>query len=472
MTLIFKYIIVIGTFILPFFLSSQNAIIPKEQTLSFEEFLGYVKRHHPLVKQAELTLTTGEANLLKARGGFDPKIELDYSGKQFKGIEYYDELSTTFKIPTWYGIEFKANFEQNSGEFLNPRLDVPDEGLYSVGVTLSLAKGFLINDRMATLKKAKFFKEQTKADRDLLINNLIFEASKAYLEWLKASNDERIYASFLQNAQTRLESVTRSVALGEKPEIDIIEARIIMQNRALNLENAKLQTKKTILNISNYLWLNTVPIEVQDKVKPLQLNIAILKNILQITESTNLESLVQNHPKLQSIDAKISSLTVDKSLKRNKLLPKIDLEYNFISSGADFNNINNYNTQEYKAGLKISYSIFTRKERGDLKLAKQKLKNTNYERAATTLNIKNKIIEINAEISSLSHQNQMINTIITDYKSLVVGEERKFFLGESSLFLINSREQKLIDTELKQNKLITKHYKAIAKLYNALGMMI
>ncbi len=472
MTLIFKYIIVIGTFILPFFLSSQNAIIPKEQTLSFEEFLGYVKRHHPLVKQAELTLTTGEANLLKARGGFDPKIELDYSGKQFKGIEYYDELSTTFKIPTWYGIEFKANFEQNSGEFLNPRLDVPDEGLYSVGVSLSLAKGFLINDRMATLKKAKFFKEQTKADRDLLINNLVFEASKAYLEWLKASNDERIYASFLQNAQTRLESVTRSVALGEKPEIDIIEARIIMQNRALNLENAKLQTKKTILNISNYLWLNTVPIEVQDKVKPLQLDIAILKNILQITESTNLESLVQNHPKLQSIDAKISSLTVDKSLKRNKLLPKIDLEYNFISSGADFNNINNYNTQEYKAGLKISYSIFTRKERGDLKLAKQKLKNTNYERAATTLNIKNKIIKINAEISSLSHQNQMINTIITDYKSLVVGEERKFFLGESSLFLINSREQKLIDTELKQNKLITKHYKAIAKLYNALGMMI
>ena len=44
-----------------------------EQTLTFEEYLGYVKQHHPLLKQAELVLSQGEAQLLKARGGFDPK---------------------------------------------------------------------------------------------------------------------------------------------------------------------------------------------------------------------------------------------------------------------------------------------------------------------------------------------------------------------------------------------------------------
>ena len=32
--------------------------------LSFQEFLGYVKRHHPVAKQAELLIDEGQANLL------------------------------------------------------------------------------------------------------------------------------------------------------------------------------------------------------------------------------------------------------------------------------------------------------------------------------------------------------------------------------------------------------------------------
>ena len=40
--------------------------------------------------------------------------------KKFKDKEYYNKLNSVFKIPTYYGIEFKANIEDNSGLFLNP----------------------------------------------------------------------------------------------------------------------------------------------------------------------------------------------------------------------------------------------------------------------------------------------------------------------------------------------------------------
>jgi hypothetical protein len=131
----------------------ENSVDISSEILTFEEFLGFVKKHHPLVKQANLVLSIGEANLLKARGGFDPKFEVDFDRKKFKGIEYYDQLNSTFKIPTWYGVELKANFEQNSGQFLDPSLTAPNEGLYSAGVSFSLAQGILINDRMAALKQ-------------------------------------------------------------------------------------------------------------------------------------------------------------------------------------------------------------------------------------------------------------------------------------------------------------------------------
>ncbi|NNL00729.1 MAG: transporter, partial [Eudoraea sp.] len=148
------------SFLLTFFITSF--LFAQEQDtliLNFREYLGYVKKYHPIAKQAELQIGIGQANLMRSRGGFDPKIEVDYDRKQFKGVEYYDRFNTTFKIPTWYGIELKGTFEQNEGQFLNPEEDLPVDGLYSAGISVSVIQGLWINERMATLRKAKFFRE-------------------------------------------------------------------------------------------------------------------------------------------------------------------------------------------------------------------------------------------------------------------------------------------------------------------------
>ena len=166
--------------ILLFLISYQATSQEISNVISLEEYLGYVKKFHPLVKQANLVITESEAKLLKSRGAFDPKLEVDYDKKVFKGSDYFDKLNATFKIPTWYGIEFKANFEENSGIFLNPEANVPLDGLYSAGVKVSLARGLLMNERMSMLKRAKFFIEQAKADRQIAVNNVLFEASKTY----------------------------------------------------------------------------------------------------------------------------------------------------------------------------------------------------------------------------------------------------------------------------------------------------
>jgi outer membrane protein TolC len=462
------YIFTLMVFAFAEIMPAQDLEAPLTNVLSFEEYLGYIKTHHPLMKQAELTLSMGEANLLRSRGGFDPKIEVDYDRKKFRNTEYFDQLNATFKIPTWYGIEFKGNFEENTGEFLNPDLTVPDGGLYSAGVSFSLAQGLLINDRMAALKKARFFREQTKADRDLLVNDLLFEASNAYFKWLEATNEQRIYETFLTNADVRLKAVERSVAVGENAAIDITEARIALQNRQLNLEAASLKRRKAALVVSNYLWLNNIPMEIQEDVVPELPTLDILETSLRLEGITDPAAVLVNHPKLASIDAKIEGLTVDRWLKRNKLLPKIDLQYNFLSPQGD--QLNSFNTANYKAFVNFSFPLFLRKERGDVKLATIKLQDANFERVSTALNLQNKIEATRTEITSIGTQNELVTSIVADYNTLLQAEERKFTLGESSLFLINSREQKLIDAELKENELIIKQLQATAKLYNALGI--
>lgn len=445
-----------------------QTLVPSPQNISFEEYLGYVKQHHPLIKQAELVLSTGEANLLKARGGFDPKIEVDYDRKKFKDTEYFDQLNATFKIPTWYGIELKGSFEENTGEFLNPNLTVPEDGLYSAGVSFALAQGLLINERMATLKKARFFEKQTIADRDLLVNNLIYEASLAYFNWVETENEKVIYDTFLKNATTRLDAVTRSVAEGDKAAIDITEARITAQTRRLDLEAASLNAQKARLIASNFLWIDGIPLEIQETVYPEKPELSVLDASLLLVGITDTSVFLNNHPKLKSLDAKIDGLEVDRFLKKNKLLPKVNLQYNFLSPDAD--RLDGFNTANYKAFVDVSFPIFLRKERGDLNLAKLKVQDAEFERTATSLAIKNKLDATEAEITSLLEQNNLITEIVVDYEALVKAEERKFFLGESSLFLINSREQKLIDARLKANALSIKELTAKAKLYNAAGL--
>jgi outer membrane protein TolC len=438
-------------------------------TLNFREYLGYVKKYHPIAKQAELVLAMGEANLMKARGGFDPKVEVDYNRKKFKGTEYYDQLNATFKIPTWYGIELKGNFEQTDGDFLNPAQSLPEDGLYSAGVSFSLGQGFLANERMATLRKARFFREQTLADRDLLVNQILFSASVAYFDWLRAYNDREIYRNFLDNAAIRFEGVKERALSGDIASIDTVEAKIAYQNRALGLTQAEVALRNAALALSNFLWMpNDVPVELEANVIPdtaLQNEIDIALEIL----GKPLDSFtIENHPKIKSLGLKIDQLVIDRRLKTNNLLPKIDLEYNFLTETPEL--INSLNSDDYKGGVNIQLPLFLRKERGELKLAKFKLRDAEFEYNNATVAITNKILAIYNELDSFDEQNQLVLDIVKNYSALLNGEERKFSFGESSLFLINSRERSLIDAKLKQNELQNKFFTAKAKLFQSLAI--
>ena len=168
------------------------------------------------------------------------------------------------------------------------------------------------------------------------------------------------------------------------------------------------------------------------------------------------------------MDYKIEGLAVDKRLKANKLLPKLQAEYNFITETPEF--IDSFVTENYKAGLSFQMPIFLRKERGDLKLAKFKLRDAEYERDNAQVEIQNKVIAIYNELDSFTQQNQLISDIVKDYTTMLQAEERKFSFGESSLFLINSRESKLIDAYLKQNEMQNKFFYTKAMLFKSLAI--
>ena len=255
---------------------------------------------------------------------------------------------------------------------------------------------------------------------------------------------------------------------GDVAAIDTVEAKIALQNRALGLEQAKVKLRKKSLELSNFLWIEDVPVELQPNVIPDTDIDQEIDTTLEIMGKPLDSFTLENHPKLRSLNFKIEGLAVDKRLKANKLLPKIDVEYNFLTETPD--QINSFNTQEYKGGISFQFPLFLRKERGELKLAKFKLQDAQFERDNAAVEIQNKVLAIYFELDSYNEQNRLINDIVDDYSTLLAAEERKFSFGESSLFLINSRESKLIDAELKQNEVQNKYYTTKAKLFKSLAI--
>ena len=454
-------------YILMLFLLISASIFSQEKVTSvmtLSEYLGYVKSFHPIVKQANLVINESEAKLLKARGAFDPKIEIDFDKKEFKNKKYYNKLNAAFKIPTYYGLEFKANFENNEGVFLNPEANVPTDGLYSAGVSASLLKGLLINKRMASLKQAKLFLNQAKEDQQIVVNNILYNASLSYFTWLKNYNEQRVYKEFLENAITRFKLTKRAFFEGEKPAIDTTEARITLDTRKLNLEKARIKLVKSSLELSNFLWLNdNTPVELQDNILPDINTFNSIDATFNIALFNNENFDINKHPKIRSLEFKIKSLDVNRRFKMNNLLPNLDVQYNFLTQNR--NQINTLNMQDYKASIKFKLPLFLRKERGDLKLANVKLNDKKYENEVAKLTIKNKVSGIQQELESYILQNDLTANIVKDYTTLLKAEDRKFFLGESSLFLVNYREVKLIEAKLKAIKLENTFFKTKANLF-------
>ena len=446
---------------------SQNKPI---NILSLEESLGYVKKHHPVLKQAKLITNTNEAKLMKARGAFDPKIAIDYDRKEFKDTDYYKKLTSTFKIPTWYGIELKASYENNSGQFLNPQSKTPKNGLYNVGVAIPLARNLFINKRMATLKQAKLYAKQGKIEQQLLINTILFNAIDSYLNWTQYYLQHTIYKNYYANAQVRLKNVITSFKAGDKAAVDTLEASINLKNRKLDLEKANIKHIKSKLEFSNYLWIDTnIPMELKDEMIPDVTTFSKMDVLLKSTVNAIIQNNLNDHPKVKLLELKRRNLEINKQLKVNNLLPKINFQYNLLSSKVD--NLDAFNVSNYKNSLQVSVPLFLRKSRGELKLAKLKLQDLNFEISSTKTSLQNKINATRQQIVSYEKQKNILEDLVNDYKKIVKSEERKFSLGESSLFLVNYREVKLIESNLKEVKNQYEYAKTKSTLIQLLGQL-
>jgi outer membrane protein TolC len=418
--------------------------------LTEEKFIPMILYYHPVAKQAGLVIERGEYGLKRARGKFDPYLFASYDEKQFDDKDYFSILGTGLNVPTWIGVDVKFGYDRNNGVFLNPENNVPDNGLFYAGVSLPVGEGLFIDERRKIVQQAKLFSEYTRAEQSRIMNDLLLEAYKNYWYWVKNYQQLRIYQESVAVARERFSAIKDSYRQGDKPAIDTLEAFIQLQNRQIGENQARIDYRNATLELSNFLWFDqNIPLEITDLMRPPSAN--ELGEILAINETELQQDLMESeslHPELQLYQYKISDLNIEQRWKKEKIKPKLNLNYNFLNetlgSSPEMVGMNNY-----KWGLQFSMPLFLRAELGDLRLTQIKMREAEYNQSQKSLEVTNKILRYYQELNNLIEQRNIYNNNVNNYQRLLNAERRKFDAGESSLFLINSREVSLIEASIK-----------------------
>jgi len=441
------YIIVISTF-------CYSCSFGQGTILSYEEYIDIVQKNHPLVIQAKLLDEKSDAYKLKAKGELDPTIGGAYYQKSFDDKNYYRQFDGKLKIPTWYGIDFEAGYEYNDGDFLNEEGTLPVNGLLNAGISVPLGRGLFFDERRRVIEEAKLIAEENTLKQKEIYNKLMFSANKAYVNWQVQYNNILVFNRARDISFETFNNTKSAFEVGDKTAVDTLEYKLYLDSRTADILKAEQDYYIATQELNLQLWDDgVVPLELEDDVLPESINTELWSETIDLA-SLEYQEAVSQVTQVRQLDIEGDRLHLDKRLFKENLKPTIDVKFNPLLRINDNNRFLAYTTDDFKLGAALYYPILNRKTKGELKLIdieQQQLqldqKNLLQDLRLYAAALYNNLISLE-EQRSLAAQNEITAA------QLLEAEYIKFDIGESSLFLLNAREQAKLGYELKKLKTI------------------
>lgn len=464
-----KYSILLIILLLNISVKGQDSL----KTLSAKQVIEIVKQFHPVAKQADIFIEKAKADVTIAKGMFDPVLKNESAQKTFDGIDYYYYNRPELSIPTWFGVEVSAGIEYLSGNRTDP-METKGKSSY-FGISVPLAKNLLMDKRRAALQTAKIFREASTVEKRNILNNLLLDAIKTYWNWVEQYQVYKILNDVVKVNEKRVALVSMTFRLGDRAAIDTIEALTQLQNFELLKSQAWLDLQNTGLELSVYLWTaNIEPYNLPADVIPaddLQTSNITTAPVPEL--SSLLDAARKNHPELVIYNYKLGVLEIEKKLKFQELLPTVNFRYNQLGKGYDvlktatgplFEN-------NYQYGLSFGIPLRLSIGRGEYRKAKLKITETQLQQNQKQWQVENKVKSYFNELVTLKSQVALQEKAYNNFIILQRGEEIRFLAGESSLFLINARENKALEALQKLQELKARYFKTANTLQWAAGLL-
>lgn len=428
-------------------------------TLRVPEFIQMVQEQYPLIELANIQTEIGDATLLQRKGAFDVELGTDFRQKFFSETNYYRIFNGGAQWQSPYAFKLQAGVDLADGIYLNPERNFPSSGLGYLGITMPIGKGLLMDEARAGLRDGELFQELQSQKRLQLRNEIMSLALNSYFEWIQADQLFKTYEEIAEAAKNRYDFVILAYEGGDLAPIDTLEASMQYRQRQLELLAAQNKRLSAQANIQNF-----VPgFNLDQWASPTFDEIAAL---WQSRSDDFWKNSLLQHPKLIDLQIERERILIDRRLARESLKPKVDLKYQWLNSlnqirTGDINTTLSPN--DYSWGISFAYPIPLRAARGKMQLNKIKQFENQFKRDQLQQELEARMEALLVIQANFQEIIADYDVLIDDFRRLLEAERSMFEIGESSLFLVNTRENRLLKAQVSY---INLQYSAFKNLLN------
>lgn len=411
------------------------------QVVPWNEFIGTVRDRSVDVRVAQAKVREAQAKRMAAFAAFEPRIDLSSEGKDYGNDLQYrlDRAEARVGLPG--GIDLVGGASQATGAFINPERKTPTEGLANFGISAPLGGALIFSDRQYAWGAASRDLELEEAKLDRVQRKVTLDAVKAYTFWQAQSEVQSAVDDALAVAAERLRLVREAFRLGERSEMDTLEAYLSWVDRRAdaakqqNLSAAAVADVERLLRGAEDISVNVRGARPEERPVILGLN----------AELSIAGPGAQNVPELAMAGAALRRERLATTTAWAQWLPAPYVDYRMIQWGGS---AWNPESVQWKVGLAVP--LFNQKARADLAGAQARLRAAQANATSTQNAVEVLRTQLELQVQALDSELKALTASETAAYALLQQERRRFALGESTMFILATRESKYLESVQKR----------------------
>ncbi len=418
-----------------------GAVPAVAQVLPWNEFLAMALDRSGEVRVAEAKVREAQAKRMAAFAAFEPRLDLASEGKDYGNDLQYrlDRAEARVGLPG--GIDLVGGAAQATGAFINPERKTPVEGLVNLGISAPLGGALIFSDRQYAWNAASRDLEVEQAKRDRVERKLRLEAVKVYTFWQAQVEVQSAVDEAVAVAEERLRLVREAFRLGERSEMDTLEAYLSWVDRRTDASKQQNFSAAARANVERMLrGANDVEADLSG-VQPDSRPVLLGNSPLGSAEPQSLNGV----PELAMVSSVLRRERLAVTTAWAQWLPAPYVDYRMLQWGGS---TWNPEAVQWKVGLALP--LFNQKARADLAGAQARLRAAEANAASVQNEVEVLQRQLAEQVAALDSELKALLGAEAASYALLQQERRRFTLGESTMFLLASRETKYLEAVQKR----------------------
>jgi outer membrane protein TolC len=406
-----------------------------------------LEKTFPVILLATREIRKAEFDILAAQGAFD----LALKGSVNNTTGYYNtnrgEMNIVKPTPIW-GTSFFAGYRLSQGDFpdyYTPRRTNPG-GEIRFGGRIPIWRDRATDSDRLELKQSEINKTIAQNVLDEQKLSVFRDAAASYWNWVSAGKRRRIVGDLFKIAELRQDQIKRRVALGDIPAIELQENERALLARKEQIAAADRLLQKSALYLSLYYRKGDgTMISPRDGQLPAGFppEVAINNSAFDADK----QQALKMRPEIRRIENEIELERNALRFHENQRGPQIDL---IIAGSRDMQQGPlRRDPWEAEFGVVFNVPLQTRKQDGKIggtqtkiEILQQKL---SYQRDKIHLEANDALIGLENALRRL----EIIKEEVQIADKLARAEKARFDLGDSTLLIVNLREQAAAEVALR-----------------------